>query len=320
MTACVDDFDFFDMTDANLDESGTIPWYMNWTAISAAQDGKFNSLGEVRYFGQQWLKDPDYDCGLEHGGCTRRPSCNSILSLYPDDEELARRIYFVMKMHSTINTVMKSYYDAIQLTHQNVAAQIHTIISTTMQTPHFDDVAACKFLQTSYFNIQTIIIDLYEPRNTMEGKGWNDPWFVDELKYTTPSAQGIWWLQYPDPITHKEKGMTKWVHGRLMMLYKMWFKDSIGRMDASMKLCDGLGIVNQDKAGTEEKLKLALSKFSMYQRKELSKHVKELNKGKFYGEGDPSVLSSMLTMGIWNNEEAPQSALNVLSDPYQLEE
>ena len=43
-----------------------------------------------------------------------------------------------------------------------------------------------------------------------------------------------------------------------MMLYKMWYKDSIGRMDASMKLCDGLGIVNQDKAGTEEMLKLAL--------------------------------------------------------------
>ena len=320
MTACVDDFDFFDMTDANLDESGTIAWYMNWTAISAAQDGKFNSLGEVRYFGQTWLKDPDYDCGLEHGGCTRRPSCNSILSLYPDDAKLARRVYFVMKMHSTINTVMKSYYDAIQLTHQNVAAQIHTIISTTMQTPHFDDAAACKFLQTSYSNIQTIIIDLYQPRTTMEGKGWNDPWFVDELKYTTPSAQGIWWLQYPDPITHKEKGMTKWVHGRLMMLYRMWFKDSIGRMDASMKLCDGLGIVNQDKAGTEEKLKVALSKFSTYQRKELSKHVQELNKGKFYGEGDPSVLSSMLTMGIWNNEETSQGVLNVLSDPYQLEE
>ena len=144
MTACVDDFNFFAMTDANLDESGTIAWYMNWTAICAAQDGKFNSLGEVRYFDQAWLKDPDYDCGLEHGGCTRRPSCNSILSLYPDDEELARRIYFVMKMHSTINTVMKSYYDAIQLTHQNVAAQIHTIISTTMQTPHFDDAAACR--------------------------------------------------------------------------------------------------------------------------------------------------------------------------------
>lgn len=283
MTASVDDFDFFEMTDANLDESGTIAWYMNWTAISAAQDGKFNSLGEVRYFGQAWLKDPDYDCGLEHDECTRWQNCNSILSIYPDDEELARRIYFLMKMHSTINTVMKSYYDAIQLTHQNVAAQIHTIISTTMQTPHFDDSAACKFLQTSYSNTQTIITDIYEPRTTMEGKGWNNPWFVDELKYTTSSAQGIWWLQYPDPITHKEKGMTKWVHGRLMMLYKMWFKDIIGRMDASMKLCDGLGIVNQDKAGTEEKLKLALLRSARISGSSCRSMFRSLIRGSFMG-------------------------------------
>lgn len=109
---CMDDFGYFEMTAANLEESGVWEWYQAWTqeASSGPLGPRFTSYGEVRLFGHVFLGDDDYDCGLEMGGCTRRPSCGSILMQYQGDRELARKVYFVMKLHNTVNLVLKTYY------------------------------------------------------------------------------------------------------------------------------------------------------------------------------------------------------------------
>ena len=109
---CMDDFGYFEMTAANLEESGVWEWYQAWTqeASSGPLGPRFAAYGEVRLFGHVFLGDDDYDCGLEMGGCTRRPSCSSIMMQYRDDKELARKVYFVMKLHNTVNLVLKTYY------------------------------------------------------------------------------------------------------------------------------------------------------------------------------------------------------------------
>jgi hypothetical protein len=109
---CMDDFGFFEMTAANLEASGVWDWYQAWTqeARSGPLGPRFAAYGEVRLFGHVFLGDDDYDCGLEMGGCTRRPSCSSIMMQYKDDKELARKVYFVMKLHNTVNLVLKTYY------------------------------------------------------------------------------------------------------------------------------------------------------------------------------------------------------------------
>lgn len=109
---CMDDFGYFEMTAANLEESGVWEWYQAWTqeASSGPLGPRFAAYGEVRLFGHVFLGDDDYDCGLEMGGCTRRPSCSSIMMQYNGDKELARKVYFVMKLHSTVNLVLKTYY------------------------------------------------------------------------------------------------------------------------------------------------------------------------------------------------------------------
>lgn len=109
---CMDDFGYFEMTAANLEESGVWDWYQAWTqeASSGPLGPRFAAYGEVRLFGHVFLGDDDYDCGLEMGGCTRRPSCGSIMLQYQGKRELARKVYFVMKLHNTVNLVLKTYY------------------------------------------------------------------------------------------------------------------------------------------------------------------------------------------------------------------
>lgn len=109
---CMDDFGYFEMTAANLEESGVWEWYQAWTqeASSGPLGPRFATYGEVRLFGHVFLGDDDYDCGLEMGGCTRRPSCSTIMMQYQGDKELARKVYFVMKLHNTVNLVLKTYY------------------------------------------------------------------------------------------------------------------------------------------------------------------------------------------------------------------
>lgn len=109
---CMNDFGYFEMTAANLEESGVWEWYQAWTqeASSGLLGPRFAAYGEVRLFGHVFLGDDDYDCGLEMGGCTRRPSCSTIMMQYQGDKELARKVYFVIKLHNTVNLVLKTYY------------------------------------------------------------------------------------------------------------------------------------------------------------------------------------------------------------------
>ena len=115
----MDDFGYFEMTAANLEESGVWEWYQSWTqeARSGPLGPRLAAYGEVRLFGQVFLGDDDYDCGLEMGGCTRRPSCSTIMMLYPTDRDLTRKVYFVMKLHHTMNKVLKTYYVSSSLCH-----------------------------------------------------------------------------------------------------------------------------------------------------------------------------------------------------------
>jgi hypothetical protein len=109
MTECIDNTDYFAMTDANLVISNQDAWYKNWTE-RCRNDPVFRKYGEIRAFGREFLKDDDYECGLGLNGCTRRPSCKNVLSLYPDDANMARRVYFTMKKHHEINDAIKTYY------------------------------------------------------------------------------------------------------------------------------------------------------------------------------------------------------------------
>jgi hypothetical protein len=57
-----------------------------------------------------FLQDEDYQCGLSFNGCNRRPTWGELINMYPDDLELARRVYFATKMHNIVNLVVKVIY------------------------------------------------------------------------------------------------------------------------------------------------------------------------------------------------------------------
>lgn len=98
---------FIEMTLENVENSGVKTWYGNWTRDSKANDPSFTKYGEINYFGQVFLQDEDYQCGLGFNGCNRRLNWVEVMMLYPNDTELARRVYFAAKRQNLVNLVMK---------------------------------------------------------------------------------------------------------------------------------------------------------------------------------------------------------------------
>lgn len=101
---------FIEMTPANVEASGVRNWYSNWTQVARANDSLYTKYGEVNYFGMTFLQDEDYQCGFGFNGCNRRPTWLELMNMYPEDLELARRVYFAAKMQNMVNLVLKVIY------------------------------------------------------------------------------------------------------------------------------------------------------------------------------------------------------------------
>lgn len=97
---------FIEMTPENVEASDVKNWYANWKIVNA-NDSDFAKRGEINYFGMSFLHDEDYQCGLGFYGCNRWPWWDQLMKMYPNDIELARKVYFATKMHNIVNLVMR---------------------------------------------------------------------------------------------------------------------------------------------------------------------------------------------------------------------
>ncbi|OBT61785.1 hypothetical protein VE03_09086 [Pseudogymnoascus sp. 23342-1-I1] len=295
---CMDDFGYFEMTAANLEESGVWEWYQAWTqeARSGRLGPRFATYGEVRLFGHVFLGDDDYNCGLEMGGCTRRPSCSSIMMQYQGDKDLARKVYFVMKLHNTVNLVLKTYYDTLLSSHVNVGSLIEPIVTTCTQRASDEGTKTCAFIRTSVKNVNDFVSEIGIAA------------MMSSMVLASPTATQLVpgkILDMPAPV---------FVFSKAMRIWRMWNAKAVGKPPDS--LCDGLGTIKTNDPAQIGVLRNALLTMSQTNRKSLSASTKQLNRGTFF-DGGPSVLSSMIASPIWANETG---VVQILTDPYQMED
>ncbi|KFX87307.1 hypothetical protein O988_09435, partial [Pseudogymnoascus sp. VKM F-3808] len=296
---CMDDFGFFEMTAANLEASGVWDWYQAWTqeARSGPLGPRFAAYGEVRLFGHVFLGDDDYDCGLEMGGCTRRPSCSSIMMQYKDDKELARKVYFVMKLHNTVNLVLKTYYDTLLLSHVNVGSYLEPIITTSTQRASADATKTCTLIRNSVKNVNDFVTEIGIAA------------MMSSMVLGSPGAAEILpgkILDMPAPV---------FLFSKALRIWRMWNSKALGGPSPE-SLCEGLGMIKTDDPGQITVLRNTLFSLSQTYRKSLSASTKQLNRGTFF-DGGPSALSSMIASPIWANETG---VVQILTDPYQMED
>ncbi|ELR05288.1 hypothetical protein VC83_08249 [Pseudogymnoascus destructans] len=296
---CMDDFGYFEMTAANLEESGVWEWYQAWTqeASSGPLGPRFAAYGEVRLFGHVFLGDDDYDCGLEMGGCTRRPSCSSIMMQYQGDKELARKVYFVMKLHNTVNLVLKTYYDTLLSSHVNVGSYIESIITTCTQRVSGEATKTCTFIRSSVKNVNDFVTEIGIAA------------MMSSMALASPTATQLVpgkILDMPAPV---------FLFSKTLRIWRMWNAKALGG-PLPDSLCEGLGMIKTDDPAQITVLRNALLATSQTFRKSLSASTKQLNRGTFF-DGGPSALSSMIASPIWANETG---VVQILTDPYQMED
>lgn len=94
---------YFEMTLENLVQSEVVLFYTNWTINAKATEPGFAQYGEVAWFGRSYLNDLDSDCGIGYGnGCNKDFDCSTILAMYPDNPDLARKVYFATKIRQRV--------------------------------------------------------------------------------------------------------------------------------------------------------------------------------------------------------------------------
>ncbi|KFY08118.1 hypothetical protein V492_06517 [Pseudogymnoascus sp. VKM F-4246] len=296
---CMDDFGYFEMTAANLEESGVWEWYQAWTqeASSGPLGPRFATYGEVRLFGHVFLGDDDYDCGLEMGGCTRRPSCSSIMMQYLGNRDLARKVYFVMKLHNTVNLVLKTYYNTLLSSHVNVGGYIEPIITTCTQRISGESTKTCDFIRTSIKNVDDFVTEIGVAA-MMSSSVLGSP---TATQLVPGKILGV-----PAPV---------FLFSKALRIWRMWNAKALSGLLAD-NLCEGLGVIKTDDPASITLLRNGLLATSQTVRKSLSASTKQLNRGTFF-DGGPSALSSMIASPIWANETG---VVQILTDPYQMEE
>jgi hypothetical protein len=299
-TECIDDFGYFEFTDDNIVESNVIVWYQTWTTKAAQRyPSEWANYGEVRLFGITFLKDDDYNCGLGLGGCTRRPSCNSILRLYPYDPALARRIYFVMKMHGNISLMMKTLYDATLAAHLTVRPLIPRIITSFTQQVDPAALDRCNWIRSTASNLFGIVQNIATP--------WVQNHVNDYIKkictYEVLDTNALLWV--------KERAFT---------IFNGWFsKEGLtaphGPGDISF-MCQGIGYITPNNEGHTQDMQTWFMRKGMRQRDLMSANTKALFKGTF-GEGMfGSQLANLIGSRIWADDVGLADAL---MDPFRVE-
>jgi hypothetical protein len=112
---------FFEMTEKNLDDSGSDIFYRNFIIESSKRHpGDYIRLGEVSFFARYAYNGLDVRCSSFKGGCAGIPTCKEVLDhvLHRNgDRDLARKIYFSMKKVEFI--VDEIYWFHVSASHHN---------------------------------------------------------------------------------------------------------------------------------------------------------------------------------------------------------
>jgi hypothetical protein len=112
---------YFKFTYENIVESNLFSFYVNFREQSIKNNPEeFERSGEVVYFGEKILKQPNFDCGIEKNGCHEAPSCETILKRTKSEnrnrkvtiEEIksqTRQKYFVVLALQTIGRFLHTF-------------------------------------------------------------------------------------------------------------------------------------------------------------------------------------------------------------------
>ncbi|KAI0998439.1 hypothetical protein K3495_g9755 [Podosphaera aphanis] len=139
------DVDYFAFTPENVRESEYADWYSNWT-LERENDPRWKEMGEWRLFALEYFHTRDFECGIFWTDCRDMPSRFEIQTQFPNNRELARRVYFTSESY----TIMRNYFLAVRTildeVHMSLYGLLPEIVTVFTNQPDPSAKAACGII------------------------------------------------------------------------------------------------------------------------------------------------------------------------------
>ncbi|SZF01486.1 unnamed protein product [Blumeria hordei] len=139
------DMDYFAFTPKNVYESQHAIWYANWT-YSRQSDPQWLEIGEWRLFSIEYFHTRNLDCGSFWTDCKDMPTWHEILNLYPNDRELARRVYFTSESYLIIRNYLNAIQTILDEVHISLYGMLPEIVQVFTSQPDPSAQSACAMI------------------------------------------------------------------------------------------------------------------------------------------------------------------------------